>query len=149
MTSLSLSIRLKQQNMIQVNGYVQVVDVLEHLTLDPIQIDQMIIQKNYTDLKKMLTPDPSMIKSIPFCLYNLPIWHSYKDHEFYYTKLIINRWICTIVVKPCVFDFVRFEKHGQFLYTDYDMYIVTNNSLDIVKYGYINEKNPIEISAVP
>jgi hypothetical protein len=70
-----------------------------------------------------------------------------------YTKLIINQWICTIVVKPCVFDFVRFEKYKtptRSLYTDYDMCIVINENAkgdvnEILECGYISEKNPIDM----
>ena len=161
--SLSLSIKKKQQNMILVNGYMQVEtsnisnalkDSLDHL--NPIQIDHLTIQKNYTELKKMFTPNPLLIKSIPFCLYNIPIWHTSKenkDFSIFYTKLIINQWICTIVVKSCVFDFVRFEKYKtptRTLYTDYDMCIVINeiakgNNNELIECVYITEKNPIDM----
>ena len=161
--SLSLSIKKKQQNVLLVNGYMQVEtsnisnalkDSLDHL--NPIQLDHLTIQKNYTELKKMFTPNPLLIKSIPFCLYNIPIWHTSKenkDFSIFYTKLIINQWICTIVVKSCVFDFVRFEKYKtptRTLYTDYDMCIVINenakgNNNEILECGYITEKNPIDM----
>lgn len=155
MTSLSLSIKKKQQNMILVNGYMQVEttmkDALDHI--NPIQLDNLTIQKNYRELKKMFTPNPLLIKSIPFCLYNTPIWHTStknNDSTILYTKLIINQWICTIVVKPCVFDFVRFEKYKtptRSLYTDYNMGIVINedDAYNILECGYITEKNPIDM----
>ena len=161
--SLSLSIKKKQQNMILVNGYMQVEttnisnalkDTLDHL--NPIQLDHLTIQKNYTELKKMFTPNPLLIKSIPFCLYDVPIWQTSKenkDSSIFYKQLIINQWICTIVVKSCVFDFVRFEKYKtptRSLYTDYDMCIVINeiakgNNNEILECGYITEKNPIDM----
>ena len=55
-----------------------------------------------------------------------------------------------IVVKPCVFDFVRFEKYkspARSLYTDYNMGIIINedDAYNILEYGYISEKNPIDI----
>lgn len=155
MTSLSLSIKKKQQNMILVNGYMQVEttmkDALDHI--NPIQLDNLTIQKNYRELKKMFTPNPLLIKSIPFCLYNTPIWHTStknNDSTILYTKLIINQWICTIVVKPCVFDFVRFEKYKtptRSLYTDYNMGIIINedDAYNILECGYITEKNPIDM----
>ena len=157
--SLSLSIKKKQQNVLLVNGYMQIEstnvsnalkDALDHI--NPIQLDYITIQKNYTELKKMFTPNTLLIKSIPFCLYNIPIWHinTSKDTPIFYTKLIINRLICTIVVKPCVFDFVRFEKYKtptKSLYTDYNMGIVINedDTYNILECGYISEKNPIDM----
>ena len=156
MTSLSFSVKKKQQNVLLVNGYMQIdatnvsmKDAFDHI--NPIQLDQITIQKNYTELKKMFTPNPLLIKSIPFCLYNIPIWHTSKennDSSIFYTKLVINKWICTIVVKPCVFDFVRFEKYKKCLYTDYNMGIVVNEdkeSFEILEYGYTREKNPIDM----
>ena len=156
MTSLSFSVKKKQQNVLLVNGYMQIdatnvsmKDAFDHI--NPIQLDQITIQKNYTELKKMFTPNPLLIKSIPFCLYNIPIWHTSKENNdsfIFYTKLVINKWICTIVVKPCVFDFVRFEKYKKCLYTDYNMGIVVNEdkeSFEILEYGYTREKNPIDM----
>lgn len=157
MTSLSLSVKKKQQNVLLVNGYMQVEftntlkDTLDHI--NPIQIDHLVIQKNYRELKKMFTPNPGLVKSIPFCLYDIPIWHTSKenkDFSIFYTKLIINQWICTILVKPCVFDFVRFEKYKiptKSLYTDYNMGIVINedDAYNILECGYITEKNPIDM----
>jgi hypothetical protein len=158
--SLSLSIKKKQQNVLFINGYMQTdtskihMDILDHIK--PVQLDHLVIQKNYKTLKNMFTPNPILIKSIPFCLYDIPIWHANtsKDTTIFYTKLFINRWICTIVVKPCVFDFVCFEKYKtatQTIYTDYDMCIIVKNDVDdandaeIIECGYITEKNPIDI----
>jgi hypothetical protein len=64
--------------MILVNGYMQVESTMKDAldNINPIQLDYLIIQKNYTELKKMFTPNPLLIKSIPFCLYNTPIWHT-------------------------------------------------------------------------
>lgn len=158
MTSLSLSIKKKQQNVLLVNGYMQVETTMKDAldNINPIQLDHLIIQKNYRELKKMFTPNPLLIKSIPFCLYNTPIWHTStknNDSTILYTKLIINQWICTIVVKPCVFDFVRFEKYKtptRSIYTDYDMCIVINENAkddvnEILECGHISEKNPIDM----
>ena len=157
MTSLSFSVKKKQQNVLLVNGYMQIEstnvsmkDAFDHI--NPIQLHHITIQKNYTELKKMFTPNPLLIKSIPFCLYNFPIWHinTSNDTPIFYTKLIINQWICMIVVKPCVFDFVRFEKYKspvRSLYTDYNMGIIINedDAYNILEYGYTSEKNPIDM----
>jgi len=141
-SSLTLSFHSKYQNVLQVNAYIQTFPTISSELIEncmPTRLDEKVIQINYKELKTLFCPEK--YKSIPFCLYNIPIWQ--KHGEFFYTKLIINKSTIFVIVRACRLDFIQF--HETSLFTDYNMGIYIDKNLNIVRYEYIKEHNPIDI----